>query len=269
MSNTLRLMCVLAHPDDETLGTGSILAKYAVEGVETYLVTATRGERGWWGAAGDNPGLEGLGRLREAELMAAAAVLGLREVRFLDYIDGDLDQAPPGEAIARIAGHLRRVRPQVVVTFGPDGSYGHPDHIAISQFTTAAVVCAADPGFAAPGGGAPHRVAKLYYMAEARSLLEAFPDIFAGLKIEVDGVVRHGMVWEDWAVTTRVDARPHWATVMRAVKCHASQMPTLPGLFDMPDDQLAGLLSDQGYYRAMSTVNGGRAVETDLFEGLQ
>ena len=76
----LRLMCVLAHPDDESLGTGGTLAKYAAEGVETYLVTATRGERGRFGDNGEPPGPEVVGRTREAELRAAAKELGVREV---------------------------------------------------------------------------------------------------------------------------------------------------------------------------------------------
>ena len=81
-------------------------------------------------------------------MLAAAKELGLREVRFLDYTDGALDQRrSTAEAIEKIAGHLRRVRPQVVITFGPDGAYGHPDHIAISQLATAAIVCAADSPF--------------------------------------------------------------------------------------------------------------------------
>ena len=151
----LRLMCVLPHPDDETLGAGGALARYAAEGVGTYLVTATRGERGWWGPQAENPGLEAVGALREAELRCAAQALGLREVAFLDLIDGEVDRADPSKVIVALAGHLRRVRPQVVVTFGPDGVYGHPDHIALSQLTAAAVVAAADAAFAAEGGG-PH-----------------------------------------------------------------------------------------------------------------
>src|SRR5689334_2382926 len=158
MPEQLRLMCVLAHPDDESLGNGGTLAKYGAEGIETYLVTATRGERGWFGDPRDNPGLTALGAIREAELHAAARVLGIRQVDFLDYIDGDLDQADPAEAIGKIAGHLRRVRPHVVVTFGPEGGYGHPDHIAISQFTSAACVAAADAGYASAEDLPPHRV---------------------------------------------------------------------------------------------------------------
>src|SRR5215469_8599914 len=134
MTDHLKLMCVLAHPDDESLGNGGILAKYAAEGVETYLVTATRGERGWFGPDEEYPGLQVLGQRREKELRASAQVLGIRRVEFLDYIDGDLDQAPPAEVVAKIVGQIRRVKPDVVVTFGPDGGYGHPDHIAISQF---------------------------------------------------------------------------------------------------------------------------------------
>src|SRR5688572_2227086 len=125
-----RLMCILAHPDDESMGMGATLARYAAEGVAVSLVTATRGQRGWHGPAADNPGLAALGRLREAELCEAAQVLGLHDVQVLDHIDGDLDQADPAVALPPIVGALRRARPQVVVTFAPDGAYGHPDHIA-------------------------------------------------------------------------------------------------------------------------------------------
>src|SRR5439155_8738782 len=105
-----------------------------------------------------HPGPAALANIRETELRAAAAVLGVREVSLLDYSDQRLDRADPREAVSGIAGHLRRIRPDVVVTFVPDGAYGHPDHVAISQFTTAAVVVAADPAFACVGtaSGQPH-----------------------------------------------------------------------------------------------------------------
>ena len=77
MAEGLRLLCVLAHPDDESLGNGGILAKYASEGIATYLVTATRGEQGWFGDEAENPGPEALGRIREEELRCAAGVLGI------------------------------------------------------------------------------------------------------------------------------------------------------------------------------------------------
>src|SRR4029453_12612524 len=105
-----RLMCILAHPDDESLGFGGLLAHYAHAGVATYLITATRGERGWLGEQAADPGAETLGRMRERELLAAAAILGVRETTFLDYMDGDLDQADPGEIIHVWVGDLGRGR---------------------------------------------------------------------------------------------------------------------------------------------------------------
>ena len=209
---------VLAHPDDESLGMGGILAKYAAEGVETYLVTATRGERGWFGPAEENPGLHPLGRIREAELRAAANVLGLREVSFLDYIDGELDEADPAEVIAKIVQQIRRVRPQVVVTFDPNGVYGHPDHIAISQFTTAAVVAAADPSY--PDGGIfpAHRVLKLYYRGITADEQQAYEAAFGDLIMTIDGVDRRTTPWPDWAITTQIDTRAYWEQVWRAVE---------------------------------------------------
>jgi len=83
MTNELRLMLVLAHPDDESLGNGGMVAKYVAEGVDVHLVTATRGERGWFGPEDENPGPEELGRIREEELLEAAAVLGLTGPRYM------------------------------------------------------------------------------------------------------------------------------------------------------------------------------------------
>ncbi len=190
MTETLRLMCILAHPDDESLGTGGILAKYAAEGVETYLITATRGERGWMGDEKDDPGLEALGRLRTGELQAAAQVLGLREVHFLDYIDGDLDQADPAEAIAKIVAQLRRVRPHVVVTFDPFGAYGHPDHIAISQFTQAAIVAAADPTYGRINGDGAASRGQAVLHGRSQDLIAAYQSVIGDITMNVDGVVR-------------------------------------------------------------------------------
>jgi len=141
MNKRLKLLAVLAHPDDESLGFGGTLARYAAEGVETYLVTATRGERGRFGSLGKRGDPVEVGRVREAELRAAATVLGIREVSILNYPDGALDQVEATTAIRAVVSHIRRIQPDVVVTFGPEGAYGHPDHIAISQFTTAATVC--------------------------------------------------------------------------------------------------------------------------------
>ncbi len=269
MNNTLRLMAVLAHPDDESLGMGGILAKYAAEGIETYLVTATRGERGWFGDERDYPGPEVLGRLREDELYAAADVLGLRKVTFLDYLDGELDQANPAEAIAKIVAEIRRVRPQVVVTFDPNGVYGHPDHIAVSQFTTAAIVAAADSSYSGLSGYLPpHRVSKLYYRTFARAELLAYEAAFGELVMTIDGVERRTSAWPEWAITTRIDTAAYWPQVWQAVACHQTQLPGYQALKDLPGEYHHALWGTQSYYRALSLVNGGREVEDDLFAGI-
>jgi LmbE family N-acetylglucosaminyl deacetylase len=268
VTDPLRLMCVLAHPDDESLGTGGILAKYAAEGVATYLVTATRGERGWQGAPRDDPGPRALGRLREGELRAAAGVLGLSGLSLLDYLDGELDRADPDRAVARIVEHVRRIRPQVVVTFAPDGATGHPDHIAISQLTAAACVAAADPRYA-PSGRPAHRVSKLYYFVESRAKVAVYNAAFGDTAMTVDGVKRASPGWEDWAITARVDATAHWRQVWQAIACHRSQLPGYDALTRLPEQRHAFLWGTQEFYRAFSLVNGGREVERDLFAGLR
>ena len=258
----------MAHPDDESLGVGGSLAKYSREGIGTYLLTATRGERGRFGDAAESPGLEIVGRTREAELRAAAAVLGVREVSLLGYVDGALDRAEPGEAVSRIARHIRRIRPQVVLTFGPEGGYGHPDHVAICQFTTAAVVRAADAS--APGPGlAPHAVSKLYYMESSRESWDIYQRVFKKLVSFVDGREREAAPWPEWAITTSVDASEHWRVVWDAVQCHRTQLTIYSRLGELSEADHARVWGRQQFYRAFSLVNGGRARESDLFEGLR
>lgn len=263
-------MAVLAHPDDESLGIGGTLAKYSSEGVETYLVTATRGERGRFGDADERPDLKTVGETREAELLAAAGVLGIKEVHFLDYIDRDLDQAAPDEVISKIVSQLRRIKPQVVITFGPEGAYGHPDHIAISQFTTAATVCAADPNYTTPQNHQPaHCVSKLYYMEWPRGKFEAYQRAFRDLKTTVDGEVRRAAPWPDWVITTVIDTEAYWKTVWKAVSCHKTQMAIFKELENLPEEDHKTIWGTQEFYRVFSTVNGGRKRETNLFEGIK
>ncbi len=265
MDGSLRLMCILAHPDDETLGTGGILAKYAAEGVVTSLICATRGERGWPGPENTNPGLQTLGEIRERELSRAARVLGIRQVHLLDYIDGDLDQADPGVVVPQIAALIRRVRPQVVVTFDPKGSYGHPDHIAICQYTHAALMLSADS--CAPLDGDPHQVLKLYYMVETSEDYDLYLSLFGDISMVVDGIERCPMAWESWAVTTRVDTSAFRDVIWHAVSCHQTQIPTDPGLRSAL--ATSRLWSTQSFFRAMSLVNNGRTLEDDLFAGIR
>jgi LmbE family N-acetylglucosaminyl deacetylase len=268
-------MAVLAHPDDESLGVGGTLAKYASEGVDVFLLTATRGDGGRYRGYGPDdhrhPGPSALANIRETELRAAASELGVREVSLLDYRDQHLDGANPRDAVAGIVGQLRRVHPDVVVTFGPDGAYGHPDHIAISQFTTAAVVAAADPAFPPDGIEAvrPHSVSKLYYVAWPESTWAAYQAAFRKLVSTVDGVERQAVPWPDWAITTVIDTRKFWPTVWRAISCHESQVAAYERLKDLSPEHHEALWGWQSFYRAFSTVNGGRARETDLFEGIR
>jgi LmbE family N-acetylglucosaminyl deacetylase len=275
-SCSVKLLAVLAHPDDESLGVGGTLAKYAAEGVEVFLLTATRGNagrfRGHRSDEPEHPGPAALATIRETELRAAAATLGVREVSLLDYHDQHLDQAPACDAISGIAFHLRRIRPHVVVTFGPDGAYGHPDHVAISQFTTAAVVAAADPAFVVRGTPdelAPHAVPKLYYLAWSASMWAAYEAAFRTLRSTVDGVERQATPWPDWAITTVIDTREVWPTVWRAVSCHESQVAAYARLKELSAEHHEALWGRQSFYRVLSTVNGGRSRETDLFEGLR
>ena len=271
-SSPPRLMGILAHPDDESLGFGGTFAKYGAEGVETGLVTATRGQSGRFRGipAGDagHPGREKLAEIREAELRSAAQALGIRSLTLLDYVDGELDRAEPAGAIAQIAAQLRRHRPQVVLTFPPDGTYGHPDHIAISQLTLAAIVAAADPTHGA-GGDAPHAVAKCYYAVTSEASSRAYQVAFKKLTSTVDGVERHLIPWPDWSITTVVDTRAHWSTVWRAVSCHDSQIAAYQALKTLAPEHHEALWGSQHFYRVFSTVNGGRRRETDVFEGLR
>lgn len=264
----LRLLCVLAHPDDESLGCGGLLARSAAEGIETFLVTATRGERGRLGS--ERPGPDIVGPVRERELRAAAAVLGLRETILLGYPDGALAEADPADAVRRIADAVRRIRPHVVVTFGADGAYGHPDHIAISQLTGAALVAAAGAAgddLAEP----PHRVDKLYWIAWDAAAFERYERaIGRTLVSRVGGVERRASPWPAWAVTTRIDARPHWRTVWEAVRCHASQLEGYGGLAALNEDEHREIWGEtQSYYRVWSAVNGGASPEDDVFAGLR
>lgn len=260
METPLRLLAVLAHPDDESLAMGGTLALYARQGAEVHLVTATRGERGRCDFLEPRPDDREVGRIREAELREAAAILGLTSVTFLDYGDGDLDRVDPREATSRVTEQILRIRPQVVATFAPDGLYGHPDHIAISQFTTAAVTEAASRG---------HAVAKLYYLAWSTSTWTIYQNALKELVMRVGEQVRRANPWPDWALTTILDTRTTWPTVWRAVSAHRSQVAGYRTLARLPGHLHETLWGTQSFYRALSLVNGGSAVETDLFEGLR
>jgi LmbE family N-acetylglucosaminyl deacetylase len=268
--DSLKLLAVFAHPDDESMGMGGTLAKYAAEGVETHLVCASRGERGWFGPEEQNPGPEKLGQLRTKELEACVKELGMSSLSFLNYIDGDVDQADHTEAIGRIVTHIREIKPQVIVTFPPDGNYGHPDHIAIGQFTSAAIVCAADSSYKDPENLSSHRVSKLYYMVDGENFVNLITPFMDDMTFPVDDQVRGEFPWKEWMITTHIDTAAHCGTAWRAIQCHQSQLPSLGALAEMPEESASAVLAMQGtFYRVFSLVNGGRSNESDFFEGLR
>ncbi len=218
---------------------------------------------------GPDPGLEEVARIREAELRCAAEHLGIHEVSFMDYIDGDVDRADPEEIIGQLVSHLRRIKPQVVVSFGSDGAYGHPDHIALSQFTNGALVCAADRNFVDVNVQAPHRVLKFYYMVDLLEIVGAANKAFGGIRMEVDGVTCQHVGWEDWQITTRLDNRDYLDRVQKAIHCHKSQLPGYGPIAEWSFAELEPIFGTGSFYRAFSLVNGGRQTENDLFEGLR
>ena len=154
------LFC-FAHPDDESFSGAGTAMRYAAAGARTVLATATLGERG---KRGDPPVCEPeeLPACRERELREAAGIIGFDELHLLGYRDGALGDAPPDEIRIRLVTVIRRVRPSVVITFDPNGFNSHPDHVAISRFTTDACASAADPRWH-PGAGDTHAVTRLLW----------------------------------------------------------------------------------------------------------
>jgi LmbE family N-acetylglucosaminyl deacetylase len=158
------LLFLLAHPDDETFIAGGTIAKYAAAGVEIGVICATRGERG---KTGDICSREDLAGVREAELRDAAQILGIRYLEILSYEDQALASASQDEIRRTMIAALRRQRPQIAVTFDPNGMNLHADHIAISRFASDAVAAAADPRWY-PETGDPHSVERLLWCGPGR-----------------------------------------------------------------------------------------------------
>lgn len=133
MDSKPRILVILAHPDDESFGAGGTLAKYAHQGVQVTLLCATRGEAGISGVRAEEAGA-----VRELELRQAAKFLGI-QVHFLGYQDGELSKEDPAKLLEQITRWINKVQPQVILTFGPDGVSGHPDHVTVSHIVTQAV----------------------------------------------------------------------------------------------------------------------------------
>jgi LmbE family N-acetylglucosaminyl deacetylase len=275
-----RLLAVFAHPDDETFGAGGTLALYARRGVEVHLVCATRGELGE-----APPGWKGfptIGAMRESELQCAASVIGLAGVHFLGYRDSGMPGSPdnlhsqalaaaPLEETARaVARHIRRLRPQVVITFDPIGGYRHPDHIAAHRATVEAFRMAADPGWY-PEDGAPFSPQKLYFHTFPRGFMRWAARILPwigldprrfGKNKDIDITALAGV---DYPVHAKIDIRPVLEVKQKASACHSSQGGGRMAPFQKWFSRLFGGV--EIYMRAFPQPLPGQ-VEEDLFAGV-
>src|SRR5438094_6676295 len=132
------LLLVMAHPDDESMGSGGLVLRHTRAGIATHLICATYGEQGWNGKP-KGARKEDLAEIRAKELEEAAAALALSGVELWDYPDGGVSQADHPQITHRITEQIAKLRPRAVVGWGPDGGYGHPDHIWIGACTDAAL----------------------------------------------------------------------------------------------------------------------------------
>jgi len=282
--NKRTILAVLAHPDDETFGMGGTLALYAKRGVDVYLVCATRGE------VGEVPphfleNFNSIGELRENELRCAAQNLGLSGVYFLDYRDSGmpgspdnehpqaLAAAPIDEVAALVAGYIRRLKPQVVLTFDPIGGYRHPDHIAIHQATVRAFSAADDPN-QYPAQGLPFQPDKLYFHTFPRGWLSwvvRLMPLFGkdprrfGQNEDIDLLELSG---ENFPVHARINYKEVVKEKEAATACHASQggMGSSGNLLVRLAFRVAA--GQDSYMRAYPEPDGGPR-EHDLFAGIQ
>jgi mycothiol S-conjugate amidase len=255
MNSNPTLLFTFAHPDDECFGTGGTIAHYARQGVYVALVCATRGEAGEISDTGlATP--ETLPQVREAELRCASDVLGIDEIIFLDYRDSGMAGTPENEnsaafinipaeeAVARLVGIIRRLRPQALVTFDPYGVYGHPDHIAIHTHTVAAFHAAGDPD-RYPEQGTPWQPPRLFY-----SVIPRF--VFLGMH---DQMVAHGLDttdsdrwleseigWPDDQIDLIIDVSDFVEAKTAAMACHKTQFGNEDPTQRLPDEVMKDLM---------------------------
>jgi N-acetyl-1-D-myo-inositol-2-amino-2-deoxy-alpha-D-glucopyranoside deacetylase len=290
-----RLLLVHAHPDDETIGTGATMARYAAEGAGVTLVTCTLGDEGevlvpeLAHLAADRD--DALGQHRIGELAAACAALGVTDSRFLGgpgrWRDSGMMGTPANthprafwqadldEAVRELVAVIREVRPQVVVTYDDNGGYGHPDHIQAHRVTVAAFDAAGDDSYA-PELGEVWQPAKLYWTAVPRSLLQQGIDLLreAGDETGFFGVERaedlpFGV--PDEQVTTEIDAADHVEAKLAAMRAHATQIAVDGPFFALSNNLGQRAFGVEHYTLARGPRGAGSGPydwEGDLFAGL-
>ncbi len=268
----LTLMAVFAHPDDEAFGTGGTLTKYAAEGNDVYLVTATRGEAGQI-AEPDLATSANLPFVREQELRCACQIYGIHPPRFLDYQDGQLTIVNQGQAVGRLVRIIRELKPQVLVTFGPDGIYGHYDHIAVYRWATIAVDLATDPDcFPEQFSDVcePHQVSKVYFRALPESQVAAMADEDGKpAAVMMDNVPFFFAAQPEGEISAVIDVSHYVEPKLRGIQCHATQVGRNNRFFDTPDEVMEEhWFRHEHFVLASSTLGQPEGVETDLFAGL-
>ena len=275
------LLAIFAHPDDEAFGTGGVLSQYAAEGQHVYLVCATRGEVGEI----SDPSLatpDTLSCVCEDELRCAAETMGVAELIFLDYRDSGtigasenqdpraFINAPADRVVGQLVEIIRCLRPQVVVTFEPNGGYGHPDHIAIHQHSVAAFHAAADPRLY-PELGPAWQTSRLFYTAIPRSFFLEMRAQMAALGMDtsdLDSYDDPATGWPDEVVHARLEVSSTVGAKWEALNCHRTQFG--PGnLFRrLPDEQVKRLMSAECFLLAWPEPRPGLNLAS-LFDGLE
>jgi LmbE family N-acetylglucosaminyl deacetylase len=242
-----RILAVFAHPDDE-ISVGPVLAKYAAAGHQVDLITITSGQVG--DANTDVPRGRELGETRERELRCSAQKLGILPPHPLGFMDGDISAWRTLEAIrARVRELAHQIRPQVIVTWGPDGYSGHPDHRVASSIATELFQ------ETWPDGNAPQ---KLYYFALPTSFSPT-PAIGPGERASVS----------DELITTVIDAEPFLERTREAMHCHQTQWnppATVDAMFESRRTTTGGKVHLR---LALSRVGRSEAPESDLLERMK
>lgn len=273
MTKKLTLMAIFAHPDDEAFGTGGSLTKYAHEEVEVHLVMATLGEMGQLA----NPDIaltRPFSVIREQELRAACAHYGLSQLHLLGYMDGQTAIVPPSEAVFKLVKLMRQLKPQVVISFGPEGIYGHFDHLAVHRWATAAVQLANEVD-RWPELGSPHAVQKFYHRAIPEEQIKLREKALGRSAVPMDGIPFPFSGYPMEKITTIVDVSDHVQAKIRGIRSHASQInPDLPVMqadFDWRADpgfwQETFILAYHHPDLSLAGTNGRK--EDDLFAGLR
>jgi mycothiol S-conjugate amidase len=278
------LMCVHAHPDDESSKGAGTVARYHAEGIHTALVTCTGGEAGdILNPAMDRPEVrENLVDIRRRELDRAADVIGYDEVLMLGYRDsgmpgtdenrhsGAFANAELDEAVGRLVALIRQERPQVIVTYADDQQgYPHPDHLRVHDISLPAFDRAGDAE-AYPEAGEPWQPSKLYYVIWSKERVETMHRRFAELGLESPfDDSWFARPWLDHRITTRIDVTPYAHVRGKALLAHETQVdPSSKLWFGLPEDEMAQINSEEFYILARSTVATSEP-EDDLFAGLR